>query len=125
VRTLMSPQPPPEVTGLVALMLLHDARREARLDAAGDLIILEEQDRGRWDRRQIAEALPLVDDAFQGAPGPFAVQAAIAAVHCRAERPADTDWPRILRLCGFLERSPAARELSRMGSVSVSTTTGL
>ena len=60
VRTLMAPQPPAEATALVALMLLHDARRDARLDATGELVVLEEQDRGRWDRRQIAEALPPV-----------------------------------------------------------------
>jgi RNA polymerase sigma-70 factor (ECF subfamily) len=103
VHTLMSPQPPAEVTGLVALMLLHDARRDARLDEAGDIVILEEQDRSRWDRRQIAEALPLVEAAFQDGPGPFAVQAAIAALHCRALRFEDTDWPQILRLYDLLE----------------------
>ena len=79
VRTLMAPQPPAEATALLALMLLHDARRDARLDEAGDLVILEEQDRGRWDQQQIAEALPLVEEALRGGPGPFALQAAIAA----------------------------------------------
>ena len=65
----MAPQPPPsEVTALVALMLLHDARRNARINEAGDLIVLEEQDRSRWDQVQIAEALPLVDEAFRVAP---------------------------------------------------------
>src|SRR5580698_1412534 len=90
VRTLMAPQPPAEATALVALMLLHDARRDARSDEAGDLIVLEEQDRSRWDQVQIAEALPLVDEALHGGAGPFAVQAAIAAVHCQAARPEDT-----------------------------------
>src|ERR1022692_2176154 len=104
VRTLMAPQPPAEATALVALMLLHDARRDARLDAAGDLVVLEQQDRGRWDRRQIAEALPLVDEALGGGPGPFALQAAISAVHCRAARAEDTDWPQIVRLYDLLER---------------------
>jgi RNA polymerase sigma-70 factor (ECF subfamily) len=104
VRTLMSPQPPAEVTGLAALMLLHDARRDARLDAAGDLVVLEEQDRSRWDQRQIGEALPLVEEAFQRGPGPYAVQAAIAALHCGAARPEDTDWPQILQLYDLLER---------------------
>jgi len=66
VRSLMGAQPPPEATALVALMLLHDARRDARTNEAGDLIILEEQDRSLWDHRQIAEALPLVDEAFRG-----------------------------------------------------------
>ncbi len=74
-------------------MLLHDARRDARIDEAGDLVILEEQDRSRWDQRQIAEALPLVNEAFRGGPSPFALQAAIAAVHCQAVRAEDTDWP--------------------------------
>ncbi len=83
VRTLLSP-PPGEVTGLLALMLLHDARRDARLDHAGDIIVLEDQDRTLWDQRQIREALPLVDDALQGELGTFAVQAAIAALHCQA-----------------------------------------
>jgi RNA polymerase sigma-70 factor, ECF subfamily len=102
VRTLMSP-PPAEVTGLVALMSLHDARRDARLDNAGDLVTLEEQDRALWDRRQIAAALPLVQEAMDGGPGPYAVQAAIAAEHCLAARASDTDWPRILQLYDLLQ----------------------
>jgi RNA polymerase sigma-70 factor (ECF subfamily) len=102
VRTLMSP-PPAEVTGLLALMLLHDARRDARLDAAGDLVVLEEQDRSRWDHRQIAEAMPLVEEAMRE-QGTYAVQAAIAAEHCRASRARDTDWPRILQLYDVLVR---------------------
>ena len=85
-------------------MLLHDARRDARLDEAGDLVILEEQDRSRWDQAQIAEALPLVEEALRGGPGPFALQAAIAALHCQAARAEDTDWPQILRLYDLLER---------------------
>jgi RNA polymerase sigma-70 factor (ECF subfamily) len=102
VRALMSP-PPAEVTGLLALMLLHDARRDARLDAAGDLVVLEEQDRSRWDHRQIAEAMPLVEEAMRE-QGTYAVQAAIAAEHCRASRARDTDWPRILQLYDVLVR---------------------
>ncbi|MGZ7265363.1 DUF6596 domain-containing protein, partial [Streptococcus pyogenes] len=66
VRTLMAPQPPAEATGLLALMLLHDSRREARLDENGDLILLEEQDRSRWNRDQINEALPLALEALRG-----------------------------------------------------------
>src|SRR5437763_10672992 len=97
LRSLLMPQPPAEVTGLLALMLLHDSRRAARLDAAGDLVTLEEQDRSLWDRRQIAEALPLVMEAFRGRPGPIAVQASIAALHCEAATPEETDWPQILR----------------------------
>src|SRR5688572_29964896 len=76
VKNLMSPEPPTEVTALLALMLLHDSRREARLDETGDIVVLEEQDRSRWDRIQIAEALPLVAEAQRtGDPGPFALQA--------------------------------------------------
>jgi len=104
VRTLMAPQPPPEATALLALMLLHDARRDARLDAAGDLVILENQDRTRWHQPQIAEALPLVTEALRGRPGPFALQAAIAAVHCRATRAEDADWPQIVWLYDLLEQ---------------------
>src|SRR5262245_11272187 len=71
VRALTPPQPPAEATALVALMLLHDSRRDARLDEAGDLVLLEDQDRSRWDQRKIAEALPMVDEAPSSPPGPF------------------------------------------------------
>ncbi|HEV8585398.1 MAG TPA: RNA polymerase sigma factor [Methylomirabilota bacterium] len=104
VRTLMAPRPPAEATGLLGLMLLHDSRRQARLDAAGDLVLLEDQDRGRWDQVAIAEALPLVEEALRGGPGPYALQAAIAALHCQAARAEDTDWSQIVRLYGVLER---------------------
>jgi len=97
VASLMAPQTPREATALVALMLLHDARREARLDEAGEIVVLEEQDRSKWKREQIREALPLVDEAMRGEPGPLALQAAIAAVHCRAGRAEETDWREILR----------------------------
>jgi RNA polymerase sigma-70 factor (ECF subfamily) len=103
VRALMAP-PPSEATALLALMLLQDSRREARLDAAGDLVLLEEQDRRRWNHAQIAEALPLVEEGLRGGPAPYAVQAAIAALHCRAARAEDTDWPQIVRLYEVLER---------------------
>jgi RNA polymerase sigma-70 factor (ECF subfamily) len=119
VRTLMAPQPPAEATALLALMLLHDARRPARLDAAGDLVILEEQDRGRWDRWQIDEALPLVDEALRGGPGPFALQAAISALHCRAARAEDTDWPQIVRLYDLLERLQPSPIVSLNRAVAV------
>ena len=102
VRTLMAP--PSEATGLLALMLLHDARRDARLDAVGDLVLLEDQDRGRWNQAQIDEALPLVEVSLRGGPGPYALQAAIAALHCQAARPEETDWPQIVRLYDVLER---------------------
>jgi len=104
VRTLMGPQPPAEATALVALMLLHDARRHARLDEAGNIVVLEDQDRSLWDHQQISEALPLVEEALGGEPGPYALQAAIAAAHCRAARVEDTDWHEILRLYNLLER---------------------
>src|SRR6185295_3904196 len=75
VRSLIAPTPAAEATALLALMLLHDARRDARLDEHGDLVVLEEQDRQRWDQRAIGEALPLVEEALRQGPGPFAVQA--------------------------------------------------
>ncbi len=104
VRSLMAPEPPAEVSGLAALMLLHDSRREARLDAAGDLILLEDQDRSRWHREQIDEALPLVEEALAGEVGPFALQAAIAAEHCRAARAEETNWRRIRDFYDLLAR---------------------
>ena len=104
VKTLMAPNPPAEATALVALMLLHDSRREARLDEAGDLVVLEEQDRSRWNKQHIAEALTLVDEALSGAPGPYALEAAIAAEHCKAARPEDTNWPRIVVLYDLLQQ---------------------
>jgi RNA polymerase sigma-70 factor (ECF subfamily) len=104
VRMLMAPQPPREAIALLALMLFHDSRRDARLDEAGDLVLLEVQDRRRWDQQQIAEALPLVEESLRGEPGPYALQAAIAALHCRSARAQDTDWPQILRLYDLLER---------------------
>jgi RNA polymerase sigma-70 factor (ECF subfamily) len=104
VRQLMAPQPPSEVTALVALMLLHDSRRNARLDEAGDLVLLEDQDRSRWNHSQIAEALPLVEDALRDGTGIYALQAAIAALHCQATCAEDTDWAQIARLYDVLER---------------------
>ncbi len=118
VRTLMVP-PSAEATGLLALLLLHDSRREARLDDNGDLVVLGEQDRSRWDRRQIAEALPLAEEALRDGPGPYAVQAAIAAVHCRAARADDTDWPQILRLYDVLERLQPSPIVSLNRAVAV------
>lgn len=104
VRQLMAPKPPAEVTALLALMLLHDARKEARLDEAGDIVVLEEQDRSKWHQEQIAEALPLVEEAFRAGPGSFAFQAGIAAMHCQAAKFEDTDWAEILRLYDGLQR---------------------
>ena len=124
VRKLTEPQPPAEATALLALMLLHDARQEARLDAAGDLVVLEDQDRSRWDQRQIAEALPLVEAALRGGPGPFALQAAIAALHCRATRAEDTDWPQIVRLYDLLERVQPSSIVSLNRAVAVAMAEG-
>jgi RNA polymerase sigma-70 factor (ECF subfamily) len=104
VTTLLEPNPPAETTALVALMLLHDSRREARLDEAGDLVVLEEQDRSRWNKEQIAEALPLVDEALSNSPGPFALEAAIAAEHCKAAHADNTDWRRIVKLYDLLQQ---------------------
>ncbi|TMQ11628.1 MAG: RNA polymerase sigma factor [Deltaproteobacteria bacterium] len=94
----------PEARGLVALMLLHDARRDARTDERGDVVLLEDQDRTRWDHAQIAEALALVPDALRGGPGPYSLQAAIAALHASAPRAADTDWRQIAALFDELAR---------------------
>jgi RNA polymerase sigma-70 factor (ECF subfamily) len=94
---LMPTRPGPR--GLLALMLLHDSRREARTTPDGDLVLLEEQDRMRWDQTQIQEGLQLVEAALrEGAADAYALQAAIAALHARAARPADTDWSQILAL---------------------------
>jgi RNA polymerase sigma-70 factor (ECF subfamily) len=99
----------PEAHGLVALMLLHDSRRDARTDDRGDLVLLEDQDRARWDRAQIDEALALVPIALRGGPGPYSLQAAIAALHASAPRAADTDWRQIAGLFDELvRRQPSA-----------------
>lgn len=95
----------PEVMGLLALMLLHHARAEARFDADGGVILLENQDRRLWDRRMIAEGLALVDKAMRHRrPGAYQLQAAIAALHARAARPERTDWGQIEFLYAALER---------------------
>ena len=95
----------PEARALLALMLLHDARRETRLGPDGVLVPLEEQERRRWDRAAIAEGTALLDGAVaERRAGPYQVQAAIAALHARAEKPEDTDWPQIAALYGALLR---------------------
>ncbi len=124
IRVLMSPRPPAEATALVALMLLHDSRRDARLDASGNLVVLEEQDRARWNHRQIAEALPLVEEGLRGGPGPFAVQAAIAALHCQALQAEETDWPQIVRLYDLLERLQPSPVVSLNRAVAVAMVAG-
>jgi RNA polymerase sigma-70 factor, ECF subfamily len=102
LRSLLEPKPPAEASALVALMLLHDSRREARLDDEGNLVVLEEQNRTRWNKRQINEALPLVQEALAGEPGPFSIEAAIAAEHCKAARAEDTNWAQIVRFYDVL-----------------------
>jgi RNA polymerase sigma-70 factor (ECF subfamily) len=124
LRILMAPRPPSEATALVALMLLHDSRRDARLDEVGDLVVLEEQDRRRWHQQQIDEALPLVDEALGSEAGPFALQAAISAVHCRAKRAEDTDWPQIVRLYDLLERVQPSPIVSLNRAVAVAMADG-
>ncbi len=97
-------QAEPEIMGLVALMLLQHARTPARFDAGGEIVLLEDQDRRLWNRGMIAEGLALIDKAMRHArPGPYQVQAAIAALHARAARAADTDWAQIDRLYANLE----------------------
>jgi RNA polymerase sigma-70 factor (ECF subfamily) len=103
-----------EAIGLLALMLLTDSRREARLDEHGDIVRLADQDRSRWDQAQIREGLGMVEEALRLAtdPGPLALQAAIAACHARARRFEDTDWPAILALYDALvaiEPNPVIR----------------
>ncbi len=119
VRTLTAPLPAAEATGLVALMLLHDARRDARFDDAGDIIVLEDQDRQSWNHQQIAEALPLVTEALRRGDGPFSLQAAIAAEHCKVLRAEETNWGEILRLYDQLQRIQPSPVVSLNRAVAV------
>ena len=111
-----------EARGLLALMLLHDSRREARMGANGEILLLEEQDRSRWQREQIQEGLALVESALRSAPpGPYSVQAAIAAIHAKAERAEQTDWSQIVALYDVLLRlqpSPVV-ELNRAAAIAM------
>ena len=121
IVTMLMSRAPREVSGLLALMLLHDSRREARQDEAGEIVLLEDQDRSRWNHDQIADALPLVTEALQGNPGIYALQAAIAAEHCKAARAEDTNWREIVRFYQQLERinsSPVVR-LNRAAAVAM------
>lgn len=109
-----------EVSGLLALMLLTDARRPARLDDAGDLVPLDRQDRSRWDRAEIAEGLALIGAVLGRAPvGPYQVQAAIAAVHAEAATADETDWPQILSLYDVLDRIAPSPVVSLNRAVAV------
>jgi RNA polymerase sigma-70 factor (ECF subfamily) len=101
IATLMPDEP--EALGLVALLLLHDSRTAARYTTTGDVILMEDQDRARWDRAEITEALGLLDRALRHSrPGPYQLQAAIAALHAQAGSAEQTDWPRIAALYGEL-----------------------
>jgi RNA polymerase sigma-70 factor (ECF subfamily) len=101
LRALM--QHEPEVEGLLALMLLQHSRRDARVSSDSELVLLEEQDRARWDHDMIDQGLALLDEALaRRRAGPYQLQAAIAALHARAPRPEDTDWPQIAALYGAL-----------------------
>jgi len=121
-RLLVDLLPAAEALGLLALMLLHDSRRAARASPSGDLILLDEQDRALWDRSQIAEGVGLVQRALaSGPPGPYAVQAAIAAVHAEAASPDATDWNEIVGLydvLASLDASPVV-ELNRAIAVAM------
>jgi RNA polymerase sigma-70 factor, ECF subfamily len=120
VRDLLPDEP--EAGGLLALMLLQHSRRDARTDAAGDLVLLEDQDRARWDHAAIDEGVGILDRAVaRHDPGPYQLQAAIAALHARAPRPEDTDWPEIAALYGALLRmSPTpVIALNRAAAISV------
>lgn len=116
----------PAVLGLLALMLLHDARRRARTSHAGDVILLDDQDRALWDQAKIAEGLTLVDHALNipGQPSPYAVQSAIAALHVRARKKEDTDWPQIVGLYEVLLRLQPSPVIELNHAVAVSMVDG-
>ena len=115
----------PEAIGLLALLLLHDARRPARVDARGDLVLLEDQDRGMWDRPRITEGATLLERALRmRRPGPYQIQAAIAAVHDEAPAFQDTDWRQILALYGQLGRVAPSPVVELNRAVAVAMTDG-
>jgi len=121
-RLLMELLPQPEVIGLLALMLLHESRRASRTSPEGELVLLDDQDRSRWNRDQIEEGTALVKRALSSRPsGPYALQAAIAAVHAEAHSAALTDWAQIVRLYDVLvqaDPSPVI-ELNRAVAVAM------
>jgi len=115
----------PEIMGLMALMLLHHSRSTSRFDEAGEIILLDDQDRSRWDRRMITEGLALIDKAIRHRQrGPYQVQAAIAAMHARAERPQDTDWAHIDELYAALEQLAPSPIVTLNRAVAVSKVRG-
>jgi len=121
-RLLLELLPDSEVAGLLGLMLLQESRREARISSAGDLVLLEDQDRARWNPALMVEGRALVDQALaSGRVGPYGLQAAIAAVHAEAPEPSATDWTRIIGLYTLLARmtpSPVV-ELNRAVAVAM------
>lgn len=119
-RLLLSLLPEPEVAGLLALMLLTEARRAARTDAAGDPVLLDDQDRALWDRALIAEGERLVEQALRSRRfGPYSLQAAIAAVHAEAPRPEHTDWEQIVGLYDVLLRAAPSPVIALNRAVAV------
>jgi RNA polymerase sigma-70 factor (ECF subfamily) len=121
-RLLVEIMPEAEAMGLLALMLLHESRRTARTSAAGELVLLEQQDRWRWDRHLIAEAGALIERALASrAFGPYTLQAAIAAVHAEAATPEETDWAQIVILYDLLLRADPAPviELNRAAAIAM------
>jgi RNA polymerase sigma-70 factor (ECF subfamily) len=121
-RLVVELLPEPEATGLLAMMLLHDSRRPARTNDEGELLVLEEQDRSRWNREQIREGQELTERALRSRRvGPYAIQAAIAAVHAEAAQASDTDWAQIVVLYDLLlnmHPSPVV-ELNRAAAVAM------
>jgi RNA polymerase sigma-70 factor (ECF subfamily) len=121
-RLLLELLPEPEVMGLLALMLLHESRRGARTSPEGELVLLDDQDRSQWNRSQIAEGAALVERALSSRPfGPYAIQAAIAAVHAEAPSAGETDWAQIVGLYDVLMRanpSPVV-ELNRAVAITM------
>jgi len=119
-RLLLSLLPEPEVAGLLALMLLTEARRAARTDTAGDPVLLDDQDRSLWDRALIAEGESLVEQALRSRRfGPYSLQAAIAAVHAEASSPEDTDWEQIVGLYDVLLRAAPSPVIALNRAVAV------
>jgi RNA polymerase sigma-70 factor (ECF subfamily) len=121
-RTLVQLLPEPEAEGLLGLMLLHDSRRSARISAESELVLLEDQDRSKWDRDQIREGLELTERALRSHRfGPYTLQAAISAVHAEAERAGETNWRQIIGLYDVLLRAQpsAVVELNRAVAVAM------
>jgi RNA polymerase sigma-70 factor (ECF subfamily) len=121
-RLLVELLPEPEATGLLALMLLHESRRQARTSADGELVLLDEQDRSLWNREQIVEGVALVERAMRSRQfGPYTLQAAIAAIHAEAQTAAETDWAEIMGLYDVLMRADPSPviELNRAAAVAM------